>query len=46
MRRSELPKVTPKPRSSGSATMVATRVGSACGAMSSFVGLISSCQFF
>ena len=45
-RRSALPSVMPKPRSSGSATMVATRSRSRPGLMSSFVGLIRSCQFF
>src|SRR5437660_1462493 len=45
IRRSELPSVSPKPRSSGSATMVAERLGSlAC--TCSLSGLISSCQFF
>ena len=46
MRRSALPSVTPKPRSSGSATSVATRFGSAPTATCSLFGLISSCQFF
>src|SRR5215217_561568 len=45
-RRSELPSVVPKPRSSGSATTVAMRFGSSPGATSSLFGLISSCQFF
>src|SRR6056297_1470441 len=36
----------PKPRSSGSATTVATRRGSKPGETSSLFGLISSCQFF
>ena len=45
-RRSELPSVWPKPRSSGSATTVATRRGSSPWTTSSFFGLISSCQFF
>ena len=44
MRRIALPSVMPKPRSSGSATMVATRDGSAPGSTSSFSGLISDCQ--
>jgi hypothetical protein len=46
MRRSELPRVRPKPRSSGSATIVAMRFGSSPGTTSSLLGLISSCQFF
>ena len=45
-RRSALPSVTPKPRSSGSATAVAWLFGSSPGVTSSFCGLISSCQFF
>src|SRR3954470_191113 len=45
-RRSALPKVTPKPRSSGSATTVATRFASPPAATWSFSGRISSCQFF
>src|SRR5207302_83331 len=46
MRRSALPSVTPKPRSSGSATTVASRLGSAPAANWSLFGRISSCQFF
>src|ERR1051326_8142885 len=46
MRRSALPSVTPKPRSSGSATTVATRRESVPAATCSLLGLISSCQFF
>ena len=46
MRRIALPSVMPKPRSSGSATTVAMRDGSAPGSTSSFSGLISDCQFF
>ena len=45
-RRSALPSVTPKPRSSGSATIVASRSGRCPGSTSSLGGLISSCQFF
>src|SRR4051812_39526729 len=45
-RRSALPKVTPKPRSKGSATTVATRFASPPAATCSFSGRISSCQFF
>ena len=45
MRRIALPSVMPKPRSSGSATIVATRDGSAPGSTSSFSGLIRLCQF-
>src|SRR5918995_5343059 len=45
MRRSALPSVTPKPRSSGSAIKVASRSGRAPGTVSSLGGLISSCQF-
>ena len=45
-RRSALPSVVPNPRSSGSATTVATRRGSSPWATSSLFGLISSCQFF
>ena len=44
-RRSALPSVRPKPRSSGSATSVAWRWGSLPGRTSSCVGLISSDQF-
>src|SRR5712691_2741358 len=46
IRRSALPSVRPKPRSSGSATTVATRFGSLPSATCSLSGLISSCQFF
>src|SRR6478609_10196911 len=46
MRRSALPSVWPNPRSSGSATMVAKRVGSLPGCTCSLFGRISSCQFF
>ena len=46
MRRSALPSVTPKPRSSGSATTVATRRTSPPALTCSLPGLISSCQFF
>jgi len=46
MRRSALPSVTPKPRSSGSATSVAERFASAPFSTLSLFGLISSCQFF
>ncbi len=46
MRRSALPSVRPKPRSSGSATTVAARLGSLPTATCSLSGLISSCQFF
>jgi hypothetical protein len=45
-RRRALPRVRPKPRSSGSATAVAMRWGSAPGLMSSATGRINSCQFF
>src|SRR5262249_56431696 len=45
-RRGALPRVKPKPRSSGSATTVAKRLPSGPGATSSLFGLISSCQFF
>ena len=45
-RLSALPSVTPNPRSSGSATILANRLGSAPGMISSLLGLISSCQFF
>ena len=44
-RRRALPSVRPKPRSSGSATRVATRAESPPGRMSSCAGLISSAQF-
>src|SRR5215510_2910489 len=46
IRRSALPSVTPKPRSSGSATTVATRAGSLPMETWSLFGLINSCQFF
>ena len=46
MRRSALPSVTPKPRSSGSATTVASRLASEPAATWSLFGRISSCQFF
>src|SRR5438270_792193 len=46
MRRSALPRVWPKPRSSGSATRVAKRLGSVPGVTWSLFGRISSCQFF
>src|SRR5207248_5519213 len=46
MRRSALPKVTPKPRSSGSATTVAARRVSTPALTCNLFGLISSCQFF
>ena len=46
MRRSALPSVTPKPRSSGSATTVAMRAASVPAATWSLFGLINSCQFF
>ena len=45
-RRSELPSVVPKPRSRGSATTVATRLGSCPVETWSLFGLMSSCQFF
>ena len=45
-RRRALPSVVPKPRSSGSATTVATRLGSSPVVTCSLFGLISSCQFF
>src|SRR4051812_18966664 len=44
-RRSALPSVMPKPRSSGSATMVAVRSGSAPASTPSFSGRISERQF-
>jgi hypothetical protein len=44
-RRSALPSVMPKPRSSGSAVTVATRFLSAPGAMLSCFGLMRACQF-
>src|SRR5215211_3950183 len=46
MRRSALPSVWPKPRSSGSATSVAKRVASPPGVTRSLFGRINSCQFF
>src|ERR1700748_1630747 len=46
MRRSALPSVWPKPRSSGSATSVAKRVWAVPGVTWSLFGRISSCQFF
>src|SRR5450432_3730763 len=46
MRRSALPSVWPKPRSSGSATRVAKRLESLPGVIWSLLGRISSCQFF
>src|SRR4051812_31454566 len=46
MRRSALPSVWPKPRSSGSATTVANRIASVPGVICSLFGRISSCQFF
>src|ERR1700722_15152336 len=46
MRRSALPSVWPKPRSSGSATSAAKRAASLPAVTCSFVGRISSCQFF
>src|SRR5262245_57711344 len=45
-RRSALPSVMPKPRSSGSATTVANLVLARPGTISSLLGLIKSCQFF
>src|SRR5262252_9153313 len=46
MRRNALPSVTPKPRSSGSATTVAIRAASEPAETWSLFGLINSCQFF
>jgi hypothetical protein len=46
MRRSALPSVSPKPRSSGSAITVAMRLGSLPAITCSLLGRISSCQFF
>src|SRR6266446_6933761 len=46
IRRSALPSVNPKPRSSGSATTVAEHFGSGPGVTWSLFGRISSCQFF
>src|SRR5215216_6098678 len=46
MRRSALPSVRPKPRSSGSATTVASRRAFDPADTCSLSGLISSCQFF
>src|SRR5207248_9893345 len=45
-RRSELPRVIPKPRSSGSATNTPRRRASPPGRFSSALGFFSSCQFF
>src|SRR5476651_2051291 len=45
-RRSALPSVRPKPRSSGSATIVAVRLASTPASVTSFSGLMRSCQFF
>ena len=45
IRRMAFPRVMPNPRSSGSATTVATRDGSAPGSTSNFSGLIRDCQF-
>ena len=45
-RRSALPSVVPKPRSSGSATRVASALRSRPAETLSLVGLIRSCQFF
>src|SRR5947207_4316250 len=45
-RRSALPRVKPKPRSSGSAVTVATRVASSPGSTDNALGLIRVCQFF
>ncbi len=45
-RRSALPSVKPKPRSSGSAISVARRAASKPCSMSGFFGRISSSQFF
>ena len=45
-RRSALPRVKPKPRSSGSATAVAERSARVPDWISSFEGLINSVQFF
>src|SRR5579862_780312 len=45
-RLSALPRVRPKPRSSGSATTVATRSASPPGSTASCFGLIRVCQFF
>src|SRR5712671_3866804 len=46
IRRSALPSVNPKPRSSGSATKVAEHLESGPGVTWSLFGRISSCQFF
>src|SRR6185295_1515681 len=43
---SELPSVSPKPRSSGSATKVALRRASVVAFFSSALGFFISCQFF
>src|SRR3546814_1277026 len=45
-RRSALPSVRPKPRSSGSATNVALRLGSPPALISRLFGFFNSCQFF
>src|SRR5438309_1890320 len=45
-RRSELPSVIPKPRSSGSATKTARRLSPPPTFFSSELGFLSSCQFF
>ena len=45
-RRSELPSVSPKPRSSGSATKVALRRASPVAFFSRALGFFISCQFF
>ena len=45
-RRSELPSVRPKPRSSGSATKRRRAAAIAAGLVSSLFGFFSSCQFF
>ena len=44
-RRNALPSVRPNPRSSGSATMVASREASMPGSICSLFGLINACQF-
>src|SRR5215469_878355 len=45
-RRSALPRVSPKPRSRGSATTVAIRAGSSPASIASCFGLMRACQFF
>src|SRR3546814_17352855 len=45
-RRSALPSVRPKPRSSGSATNVALRLGSPPALISRLLGYFNYCQFF